>query len=180
MLIRQDDSVLLLIDLQEKLLPAIHDASAVLGHAVWLNRLARRLGVPVMMSEQYPRGLGRTVAPLVEEVPQEDVADKVAFSCSAGGCFADHPGMGRRQVVVAGIEAHVCVMQTVMDLLAAGKQVFVVADAIGSRDPYSRELAIARMREAGAVLVHREMVLFEWLRSAGNAEFKGVSRDFLQ
>ena len=180
MLIARAKSVLLVVDIQERLLPHIHEGQAVLDNAVWLVKVAQRLGVPVMVSEQYPKGIGPTVAVLRGLTSPEHVAEKLHFSCVASKCLERLPGAERPQVVVAGTESHVCVLQTVLDLRGQGKEVFVVADAVGSRRPSDRELAMARMRAHGAEIVSREMVAFEWLKQAGTEEFRLVSREFLK
>jgi len=180
MLIARERSALLVVDIQERLLPHIHDGQAVLDNAVWLVQVAQRLGVPVMVSEQYPKGIGPTVAVLRGLTSPEQVGEKLHFSCVASQCLERLPGAERPQVVVAGTESHVCVMQTVLDLLGQGRAVFVVAEAVGSRRPSDKELALARMRQNGAVIVSREMVAFEWLRQAGSEEFREVSRQFLK
>ncbi len=180
MLIDREKSALLVVDIQERLQPHIHEGEAVLAHAVWLVKVAQRLGVPVMVSEQYPQGIGPTVAMLRELTSPECVAEKLHFSCVAAKCLERLPGAGRQQVVVAGTESHVCVLQTVLGLLEQGKAVFVVAEAVGSRRPADKELALARMRAHGAEIVSREMVAFEWLGQAGSEEFREISRAFLR
>lgn len=180
MLIERERSSLLVIDIQERLLPHIHEGEMVLANAVWLVKLAQRLGVPAMFSEQYPKGIGHTVAVLRGLTFPEAVAEKLHFSCVAAKCLDGLAGAERLQVVVAGTESHVCVLQTVLDLRAQGKEVFVVADAVGSRKPSDKELALARMRGQGIHIVSREMVAFEWLRQAGTDEFREISREFLK
>jgi nicotinamidase-related amidase len=180
MLIEQDRSTLLVVDIQERLLPHIHEGQGVLDNAVWLVKLAQRLGVPVMVSEQYPKGIGPTIAVLRGLTSPEQVAEKQHFSCVAAKCLEHLPGHERSQMVVAGTESHVCVLQTVLDLRAQGKEVFVVADAVGSRKPSDKELALARMRAHGIEIVSREMVAFEWLKQAGTDVFREVSREFLK
>lgn len=180
MLIERDRSALLVIDIQERLLPHIHDGPSVLDHAVWLVRVAKRLGVPTMVSEQYPKGIGPTVAVLRELTFAEAIGEKLHFSCVVAKCLEGLPGEDRPQIVVAGIETHVCVLQTVLELIGLGKQVFVVAEAVGSRKPSDKELALARLRDEGARIVSREMVAFEWLHQAGTDLFRQVSREFLK
>lgn len=180
MLIDADRSVLLVVDVQERLLPAIHAGAEVLEQCLWLIRLARRMQVPVAASEQYPRGLGGSVAAIRDALPADAFFEKVHFSCVAGEALRRSPLFARQQWVVAGTEAHVCVLQTVLELLATGKQVFVVAEAVGSRRPADRELALSRMARNGAEVVSREMVAFEWLRRAGTDFFREVSREFLR
>ncbi|WP_300454316.1 isochorismatase family protein [Accumulibacter sp.] len=180
MLIRIDCSTLLLIDLQERLHPAIHAAEQVLEASVWLTRVAQRLGVPVICTEQYPRGLGPTLPALRSLLPADGIVEKLHFSAVPEGGLWNVPGGERAQFVVVGTEAHVCVQQTVLDLLAAGRRVFVVEEAVGSRQPTDKALAIERMRRHGADVVSREMVAFEWLRRAGSELFREISREFLR
>lgn len=180
MLIDARNSCLLVVDVQEKLLPAIHDGTEVLDNACWLIDVARQIGVPVIASEQYPAGLGHSVEPLASRLRPGEVAEKLHFSCLGEPCLDGLPGFAQAQIVVAGIEAHVCVLQTVLDLRAAGKHVFVVADAVGSRRPSDKALALERMRQAGVVIVSREMVVFEWLRVAGTDLFRSISKGYLR
>lgn len=180
MLMRTDRSVLLLVDLQERLQPAIHEAELVLEASLWLTRVAQRLGVPVICTEQYPRGLGPTMAALRNLLPEESILEKIHFSAVPEGGLFQLPGGDRLQFVVAGTEAHVCVQQTVLDLLAAGRRVFVVEEAVGSRRTADKNLALARMRRHGADIVSREMVVFEWLQRAGSDLFRELSRDFIR
>jgi nicotinamidase-related amidase len=180
MLLHVETSALLIVDVQMRLLPAIHEGARVMQNCAWLLRLARELGVPAGISEQNPAGLGPTVAELRELVAAEHIVAKMHFSCVAEGCLAQLPGFAREQIVVAGTEAHVCVLHTCIDLLAQGKHVFVVADAVGSRTPQDRDLALARLRQNGAQIVSREMVAFEWLRRAGTDLFRRVSREFIR
>lgn len=180
MLIDAKRSALLLIDLQERMLPAIANAGEVLANACWLVDVARAVDVPLMASEQYPQGLGATVDTLRNRLRPEEIASKLHFSCLGGPCLEDLPGFARRQVVVAGAETHVCVLQTVLDMLQSGKQVFVVEEAVGSRHAADKRLALDRMRQAGAVVVSREMVAFEWLRVAGNDLFRHISKTYIR
>lgn len=180
MLMERANSSLLLVDVQEKLLPAMHEAVDVLNNTIWLTRIAQRLEIPVAATEQYPRGLGHTHPDLRALLAAEAVGEKLHFSCVAAGCLPRLPGADRRQVVVCGIESHVCVLQTAMQLRAQGKDVFVVADCVSSRRPADKDLALARMRGQGIEVVSREMVAFEWLHQSGTAEFKEISANFLR
>ncbi len=180
MLIHRDKSYLLVVDVQERLLPHMHDWQRLLENATWLVRLAQRLGVAVLASEQYPKGIGHTHPDLAALIPAAAIAEKLHFSCAAAHCLEGRAGSERRQVVIAGIESHVCVLQTALELRWQGKEVFVVADAVASRDPANRELALARMRSHGVEIVAREMVAFEWLGQAGTDEFRGISAEFLR
>lgn len=180
MLLAAERSLLLVVDVQQKLMPAIDDGAGVVERIAWLVRVAQRIGVPVAASEQYPQGLGPTVAPLSALLPRDAIATKNHFSCAAAGCLAQLPGGDRPQVVIVGVESHVCVLQSALGLAAEGREVFVVADAVGSRRADDKALALARMRQRGVDVVAREMVVFEWLHVAGTELFKAVSREFLR
>ena len=173
-------SVLLIIDLQERLLPAIDAGESVLNHAAWLIGVARQLSVPVLLTEQYPQGLGQTAPRIAELVQPEERIEKTHFSAVAEGNLLAHPEAQRKQWVVCGTESHVCVQQTVLDLLAAGRQVSVVEEAVGSRQARDKNVAIARMRQHGADIVSREMVAFEWLNQANTPEFRAVLNAFIR
>jgi len=180
MLIDLHRSQLLVVDIQKKLLPAIHDHQRVVANAVWLIGAAQRLGVPVAAVEQYPQGLGDLVEAVRDLLPASAIAQKTHFSSVAAQCLASLPGADRAQIVMIGIEAHVCLLQTALELLEEGKEVYVVADAVGSRRAADRDLALARMRQEGARIVSREMVVFEWLGEAGTPLFREMSREFLR
>jgi nicotinamidase-related amidase len=169
------DTALLVIDVQEKLLPKIHAAAAVERNIAFLIDAARLLNVPVLATEQYPQGLGPTAAVVAERLPPDRPA-KVAFSCEAVPAVADTLGAGRPNVLLAGIETHVCVMQTALDLLNRGVGVFVAADAVASRFDVDHRFALNRLERAGAVLTTVETAAFEWLGSADHPAFKAVSR----
>ena len=173
-------SVLLIVDLQERLLPAIEAGDQVLTHTVWLIGVARQLGVPVLLTEQYPQGLGAT-APVINALIQPaEKLEKTHFSAVAEGNLLSHPAAQRKQWVVCGTESHVCVQQTVLDLLATGREVAVVEEAVGSRQARDKTLALQRMQQLGAQIVSREMVAFEWLHQANTPEFRAVLKDFIR
>ena len=181
MLMRAETSCLLVVDFQERLMPAIHDAERVMANGAWLIQIAQRLGVPVLASEQYPQGLGHTVAPIRNLLPAEAFMEKVHFSCAADrDCMRRIDALEREQIVVIGSEAHVCVLQTALGLRAVGKEVYLVADAVSSRSARDVELAVARMRAEGVRIVSREMVAFEWLHQAATDTFRAISREFLR
>ncbi len=175
-LLSRNDSRLLVIDLQERLVPAIDGGDDVVANSAKLVKAAGVLGIPVSATEQYPKGLGPTVEPLAGLLPTP--AEKIEFSClnSLGWNSEGSEPEGRFKVVVAGVEAHVCVQQTVIDLLAHGFRVYVAADAVGSRLPVDREFALQRMALSGAVLTTTEAIMFEWCERAGGDEFKEISR----
>lgn len=176
MLIDRSKAQLLLVDMQERLLPAMAAPERALRNAIILAKAARTLDLPISVSEQYPKGLGHTVGPLKAEIGNTPAYEKVEFSCWKNAALRERIAQqGRDQVIVAGIEAHVCVLQTAMDLKAAGYQVFAVADALSSRAENSAELAFDRMRQADIPIVTTEMVIFEALGAAGTPDFKQLS-----
>lgn len=181
MLINKDDSLLVLVDVQEKLVPAILNHDALVKRCEWLLKLAIKLDVPIVASEQYPGGLGTTVEPLCHYLSEEQCIEKVSFSCMQEPAFTTLlTNSKRNQLIVIGIEAHVCVLQTVMQMKGCGYEVFVVVDAVSSRSDLDLKYALKRMKQEGIHLVTAEMVFFEWLRRAGTPEFKLLSKEFLQ
>ena len=179
MLLDAAKSFLLLVDMQERLLPAMAGGAEVERRCSILLTAAKRLGVPVVVSEQYPKGLGHTVPGLRENLGNAPIFEKMAFSCWRDAALKAHlvgyHEQGRPQAIVAGIEAHVCVLQSCIDLAQAGFAVFAVADAMSSRAATSAELAVARMRQQGVEVINTEMAVFELLGKAGTAEFKALS-----
>lgn len=181
MRIVRDSTVVVVIDVQERLLPVMDAPGHTRARIVQLLEGARELGVPVLATEQYPEGLGPTVADVRARF---DAADppiapitKRAFSCMDEPSFAAAlAARAPRTVVVAGIETHVCVLQTTLDLLAAGYRVAVVTDAVDSRNPRDHATALARMGQAGAVPTTVESILFELTRTSTDAAFRAVSR----
>ena len=165
-------ATLAFIDLQTRLMPAIEDGATVIANARRLRDAAVILGVPYFFTEQNPKGLGPTVPELASN--SAPVVRKMSFDASRASDFP-MPSAARSQLVVAGCEAHVCVLQTVLSLRAAGHEVAVVRDAIGSRQSASREAAVERMARHGVEIVTVEMVVFEWLGTAGHPRFRELS-----
>jgi nicotinamidase-related amidase len=174
MLLSAERSVLLLVDLQQRLMPAIHDGDSVVARAARLAEAAVLLDVPVLATEQYPAGLGPTVEALAG-YPRATLA-KTAFSAAADPGFQALLPAGTREIVIAGVETHVCVLQTALDLLGSRYRVILAADATGSRDPADHRAAVNRARQHGAEIVTSEMVLFEWLRDARHPSFRQVHK----
>jgi nicotinamidase-related amidase len=179
MQMKQKMSQLLVVDLQDKVLDPIQDKHEIIETTSRLITAAKALDIPITVSEHYRKGLGHTVKPLRAVLGTDvPVFEKLHFSCVKDEAlrhrFEDNRDVGRGQVVIAGIETHVCVGQTSLDLIVEGFEVFLVGDATGSRSPLSRDLAFARLRQAGAFIVHSEMVLFEWLEKAGTPDFKAL------
>jgi nicotinamidase-related amidase len=177
MLIERHKSCLLVVDVQEKLAPAMVDPASVIRNVGILVRAAARLGVPLVVSEQYPQGLGTTVPELRALAPESARLAKVSFSCAGDPVLQQRVKEAQRSlIVIAGLEAHVCVLQSALGFQQAGYETVVVADAISSRTPANREAALQRLRENGVEVATTEMVVFEWLGQAGTPEFKELSK----
>lgn len=175
MLIRAGDSCLVVIDMQERLVPAMQAPARTIRNARVLVTAAAELGVPVLMTEQYPKGLGHTVPELARagEAANAAILPKMHFSCMEDAGFAKaFRATGRKQAVVAGMEAHICVVQTAASLMSEGVEVFVVTDATSSRTLESEKACLDRLQALGAGIVTTEMVVFEWLGQAGTPAFK--------
>lgn len=181
MLLDAQRSILIVIDLQQKLIPAINKGDQVVENSGKLIEGARRLGVPVIVSEQYPKGLGPTVEKIATKLPNETkIFAKLTFSAARSEDFAREINSlrvdGRDQMVLCGTETHICVMQTAADLLAKDMLVYLVTDASGSRTEENQTAGAERLSHFGAQCVTSEMVLFEWLEVAGSNEFKEISK----
>lgn len=173
MLIKPEQSCLVVIDIQEKLVPAMQAPAKVIRNTKLLMTAADRLGIPILMTEQYPKGLGRIVPQLQGIAPGAQVFEKIHFSCMNEQAFQQaYEATGRRQAVITGMEAHICVMQTGVDLMDRGNEIFVVTDATSSRTLESEKACLDRLGAAGAGIVTTEMVVFEWLGQAGTEAFK--------
>ena len=173
-LMSRGDTGLLVVDLQERLLPSIAEHELVVWNTRRLIDGAATLQIPIGATEQYPRGLGPTVAEIAAKLGE--IPDKLTFSC--GGCPAVFTGFqeqGIHKLLVVGIETHVCVQQTVFDLMSEGFQIYLAVDALGSRNQLDKEIALRRMDSAGATLTTTESALFEWCDVAGTPEFKTIS-----
>lgn len=175
-LLRPESSCLLVVDVQEKFVPVIREYERVVARTKTMLQAAGLLGVPVLVSEQYPKGLGPTVAALKDVFPDKtEVHEKTAFGCLGDPALRERlESLGRRQVAVCGIEAHVCVNQTVHQLLEAGFQTHLIEDALGSRTAEDRERGVAKCRVSGAIGSSTETALFEWLGDAKHPRFKDV------
>ncbi len=171
-------SQLVLIDMQSRLATVMptDPMQGVIKNCTILLQTAALLEVPVLITEQYPKGLGATLPELTTLAKQIQPIEKTVFSCMAEPKFERQLTRDHDQIVLTGMESHICVMQTALDLLAAGKQVFVVEDAVISRSPANKANALARMRQAGCVVTNTESVLFEWLGKAEGDIFKMVSK----
>ena len=170
------NTVLLLIDFQERLFPAMHDKEKLLRNVVKLIKGIQVLEVPIILTEQYPKGLGPTIPEIRELIPSIKPIEKICFNCADEPLFGEAVGsLKRQQVLVAGIEAHICVYQTAMALARSGYEVQVVGDGIASRDPENKLTALFKMGAAGISPTTTEMALFELLKVAKGDKFKQIS-----
>ena len=171
----REKAALAVIDIQERLLPAMHERERVVQNALRLVQAAGILKLPVIVTEQYRKGMGATIPEVAAEIPDVSPIEKLSFSCCGAEAFgAALVTSGSTDVILCGIEAHVCVLQTALDLLDRGFRAFVVADAVSSRTPANLLVALDRLRESGAAIVSTEMILFELLDRAGTGEFKQI------
>jgi nicotinamidase-related amidase len=176
----REDAVLIVVDVQERLVPAIHPElyERSLKNMKIVIEAAATLGLPILLTEQYPKGLGKTVpevAKALEGLPHQRI-EKVTFSCARDeGFLTALSGKGRRQALLAGMETHVCVYQTSVDLINAGYEVFVLDDAVSSRFLHNYQSGLAALRDAGAVVVSTETAVFQLMKVAATPEFKKIS-----
>lgn len=181
MLIHPDKSLLLVVDIQEKLVPAIHQSAELIENSRWLIEIANILQVPVMVSEQYPKGLGPTATALETALENSQRLEKMHFSCmSEPACNETINARRPDQVILIGMETHICVLQTAIELKQQAREVYVVADCVSSRTAENKALGLERMRANGIHIVSREMVAFEWLRKAGSDTFREISKHYLR
>ena len=176
-ILKRETSALLLIDIQEKILSVMDKPAQVINNCLKLIKGFKIMNIPIFYTEQYPKGLGATSATLLKELEGLSAIQKMSFSCSgAGNLFPRLKDNNATQIIVAGIEAHVCVQQTVLDLIANGFQVDIASDAISSRHEFDYKTALDRMRQHGAEITTTEAILFELLNICGTEEFKQVSK----
>lgn len=171
----KNDSLLLIIDVQEKLVNAL-DKQVVVTRTATLTKAAKIMGIPVIATQQYPQGLGETVGEVSQNfTPETKIIDKTTFSAVKADGFLDVlKSFNKKQIVICGIETHVCVHQTAADLIAEGFEVYVAKDACASRAKYEFKQGIERMQSNGAKISCLEIILFEWLRDAKNPNFKEI------
>ncbi len=183
MLADAQKSLVVAIDFQGRLMELVHRHEALVPEVSRLLRIADLMKVPVVVTEQYPKGLGPTVPPLREVLDSLDTevttVEKTTFSCCGEPAFLEavdalRPA-GDRQIVLAGIEAHICVVQTCLELCAAGENVLVASECVTGRGPEARQWALERMSQAGAQITSTESLAFEWARDKDHPDFKAVS-----
>ena len=172
-----EETMALVVDYQERLMPVIYDNEELERRSAVLLKGLKTLGVPMVMTQQYTKGIGMTVPAITEAVGSSDYFDKITFSCYEDGAVrARIEELGKKNVIVCGIEAHICVLQTCIDLNAAGYTPVLVADCISSRKSYDTEIALLRAQSEGIYVTTTEAVLFELTRKAGSPVFKEISR----
>ena len=169
------DSVLVIVDMQERLIPKIYDKQTVISNAITLIKSAGILNIPIIVTEQYPKGLGPTIPEIKDLIVPWQPIDKICFSCFGSSDFSKKlKELKRDNLILCGIESHICIMQTALDGLKSGYSVFFVKDAISSRTKNNKETGFERMTQAGAITTSTEMVMFELLREAGTDKFKQI------
>ena len=172
-----DNSVLLVIDVQEKLFRAIHQKEQLLDNLQRLIKGIKVLEIPILLTEQYPQGLGTTIPEIAQLLPDSKPLPKVNFSCCGDAAFLQaFKKLNRKQVLIAGIESHVCVYQTAADLLTAGYEVYVVRDGVSSRTEQNIDIGLKMMAQLGAKITSTETALFELLKVAKGDKFKAISK----
>jgi nicotinamidase-related amidase len=175
-LLTTDKAALLVIDIQERLFPVMHDKEKLLHNIIKLIRGAQVLEIPIVLTEQYPKGLGLTLPEIKELLPNVKPIEKVSFNCCDEAAFCQAlEALKRKQVLISGIEAHICVYQTAMALTRAGYQVHVVGDCVSSRKNEDKLVALYKMGAAGISPTTMEMALFELLKVAKGDKFKQIS-----
>lgn len=173
----KNEAVLLIIDIQDKLASVMQMRDQVVKNCLHLIELAKMQNIPVVVTEQYPKGLGRTVGEIQAALPSYKPVEKVAFNCCGEPAFlAEIKKLGKKKVIVTGMETHICVLQTTLGLLQEGLDVHLVRDAVCSRTKENWKAGVEFMRDAGAVVTCTETVLFQLLKVAGTEDFKKISQ----
>jgi nicotinamidase-related amidase len=177
MRILQNETAAVVIDIQEKLLPHIHEGDNILQNCLKLIEGLQILSIPIIITQQYTKGLGSTIPSIIQKFSEFTYIEKISFSCYEEPAFAEKVlSLGKANILLCGIESHVCVLQTCLDLLNAGLIPVVIEDCVSSRKPNDKRIAIERMRQEGARISTLESLLFELTRCAGNEIFKNISR----
>lgn len=177
--IDKESSALLIVDIQERLAAAMREKvkENVVNNCLHLVELAKLMNVPIVLTEQYPKGIGQTVSQIRDALPAYSPIEKLTFSCCGEPGFMDAVnGLAKKTIILAGMETHVCVLQTCVELLNKGYSVHIVQDAVCSRSKENWKTGIEFMRDAGAVITCTETVLFQLLKVAGTEEFKAISK----
>ena len=174
--LNKDDSLILVIDIQERLKPAMDEGERVEKNTKILLEASKLMDIPVLITEQYPRGLGHTSKEILDVIEDLEVFEKISFTGCIEGLNHRLEELKRKKVIIVGMETHVCVLQTCRDLLADGYDVHIVRDGVTSRTKENYENALEMMKDMGAVINNTEAVLFDLLKKAGTEEFKAISK----
>ncbi|MEW6109592.1 MAG: hydrolase [Nitrospirota bacterium] len=176
-ILKRENAALAIVDIQDKLAVVMSEKQKVLNNTIHLIETAKLLKIPILITEQYPKGLGPTIAGIKEALENYDPIEKTSFSCCGESTFLTAlAGTGRKQIIIAGMETHVCVLQTCLDLLRNNFIVHIVSDAVCSRTKDNFKAGIELMRDAGAAITSTETVLFQLLEKAGTEEFRTISK----
>ena len=178
--VSQQNAVILVIDLQEKLLPKVFEPGRVTGNAILLIKFARIAALPLIVTTQYAKGIGPIVKDIRQELPEISPLDKVEFGCFNNRAFRkriEQVDRSRNALILSGIESHICVSQTALGALELGYNVHVASDAISSRTEWNWKIGLDRMRGAGAIISSTEMIIYEILKMSGSAAFKAMLPD---
>lgn len=172
-----EDTAALVVDYQERLVPAMHDSKELERCTVILLNGLKALGIPMIVSQQYTKGLGKTIPSILEATGPSEYFEKMVFSCYDDDAIkAKIDGLGKKNIIVCGIEAHICVLQSCIDLKAAGYNVMIVSDCVSSRRTHDKKMGLKRALQEGIMITTYEAVLFELLRKAGGDVFKTISK----
>jgi len=175
--IKKENSVAVIIDIQERLFPFIYDNQKLSANTVKLIQGLKTIGLEILVTEQYTKGLGPTIKDVRDALGTTESIEKISFSCCGDNKFLETIGStGKKNVIIAGIESHVCVLQTVIDLIDAGYQPVVIEDCVSSRKLNDKLIAVERMRKAEAIISTYESILFEILEVSGTEAFKAISK----
>lgn len=174
-LLDKDNCLLLIIDLQDNLMKAMEQAEKVYKNTQLLIAACKQLAMPIVVTEQYPKGLGSTAQAITDHLPEYARVEKTSFSACTEDTIQVLNQLGRKQILVVGSETHICVFQTVRDLIALGYEPYVISDAVCSRYKLNYKNGIHLMQEEGAVITNAETVVFDLLKKSGTPEFKAIS-----
>jgi len=182
MLLNVDQSLLVIIDVQEKLAPVVHQRDQLITRMRWLGEIAQELNVPTFVTEQYPKGLGYTVSELSGVFENARVFEKMHFSAVQVPEFMDaiQAMKPRKQVLLMGMETHVCILQSAVEFAQQGYSVFIVEDAVGSRRDSDKQAALRRLRQLGIQIITTEMAAYEWLHRSGTDQFRYITKNWIK
>lgn len=176
-MLKKENTVLVIVDVQGKLAQLMHEKEKLYENLQKIIQGAKILNLPIIWMEQYPKGLGPTIPEIATLLPHQQAISKTSFSCcDESGFLTKLNAIGRHQVLICGIETHVCIHQTALDLIELGHEVQIVTDAVSSRTKENKEIGLQKMAIEGAKLTSVEMALFELLQIAGSEEFKAISK----